>query len=520
VSERDALVISFRPWTRRLAVEDLARWVVRGGIAALAAAAVVLSIGWFYPWPTEQLKPIAVQVAGPLLLVGLIVGIWPHSRLSRAAQLDTRLTLADRLATAWNERRSTTTMAVLQRQDALLRLAERTPKVHLKLKIQRYELGALIGVALVATYLSVAQSPMKAVLDRMAADQVVAEQAAMQIDQLRTDASLSDNLTPEQARKLDELLQQARSDLGKAQIREDAQAVLARAQQQLLQLSDPTSDEREQALGAMSETLSQEPLARSLGDALQRNDPRATQDAINALNDRIDQLSDSQRQGLARALQRASNVGRADSRSSNALRDAARSIANGENADASLNEAATSLEQAMRSAAAQASLRSASQRLDDVRTGLATGDLSSADQQPGASNALGQGAYLTPPSSTAIAIDPSQARPGGLASDGRPVDQNAGAGAGAGQGAGLNSEGRPFGAVDAAESVFVPGRAGDGQSDQDQIQQPFSVRGAPRPYREVIGQYAQNGRDYVDRASVAPSVRELVRQYFAGLEGQ
>jgi len=36
----------------------------------------------------------------------------------------------------------------------------------------------------------------------------------------------------------------------------------------------------------------------------------------------------------------------------------------------------------------------------------------------------------------------------------------------------------------------------------------------------VIGQYAQSGRDYVDRATVSPMVRELVRQYFADLEGQ
>jgi hypothetical protein len=81
-------------------------------------------------------------------------------------------------------------------------------------------------------------------------------------------------------------------------------------------------------------------------------------------------------------------------------------------------------------------------------------------------------------------------------------------------------QGQPVGLPSEAENVFVPGVVGEGETQQDTVQQPFSVRGAPRPYREVIGQYAQSGRDYVDRASVAPSVRELVRQYFAGLEGQ
>jgi hypothetical protein len=66
--------------------------------------------------------------------------------------------------------------------------------------------------------------------------------------------------------------------------------------------------------------------------------------------------------------------------------------------------------------------------------------------------------------------------------------------------------------------VFVPGRAGNGPADQDLTDQPFTVRGAPRPYRDVLGQYAQSGRDYVDRPEVSPAVRDLVKQYFQQLE--
>jgi len=70
----------------------------------------------------------------------------------------------------------------------------------------------------------------------------------------------------------------------------------------------------------------------------------------------------------------------------------------------------------------------------------------------------------------------------------------------------------------AAENVFVPGRIGDGGVDQSLTDQAFTVRGAPRPYRDVLGQYAQSGRDYVDRPDVSPAVRELVKQYFQQLE--
>ncbi|MCA1644840.1 MAG: hypothetical protein LC797_04990 [Chloroflexi bacterium] len=93
-----------------------------------------------------------------------------------------------------------------------------------------------------------------------------------------------------------------------------------------------------------------------------------------------------------------------------------------------------------------------------------------------------------------------------------------GSGAGIG-GADLAARGQAAALGPAAENVFVPGREGSGAADQSALtDQPFSVRGAPRPYRDVLSQYAQSGRDYVDRPDVSPAVRDLVKQYFQKLE--
>jgi hypothetical protein len=101
--------------------------------------------------------------------------------------------------------------------------------------------------------------------------------------------------------------------------------------------------------------------------------------------------------------------------------------------------------------------------------------------------------------------DPTGGQPGGGAGLNPTSSQSAG------QAAPPNAQ--------AAENVFVPGRAGTGAADQqDLVDQPFSVRGAPRPYREVLSQYAQTSRDYVDRPDISPAVRDLVKQYFQDLE--
>lgn len=513
-----ALTLALQPWTRRLLAEDALRWLVRGGAAALVVVALVLAVGWLTPFPMDQLRPMALQFGVPVLALGVLIGLWPTTRLRRAAQLDTRLSLQDRLATAWLQRKDPTAMALLQRANALQSLEHAES---LSLKVRRIETLALAALAIVCAALLVVPSPMEKVLRQMAAEQLATQQAADRIDVLRQDAVLVDALTPEQAKRLDELFARARQDLAQARTEKAAAAVLAKAEQELLALGDPNADARDQALAAMSETLSQEPLTRQLGDAIQRNDSRATRDAVEALRQRAGQLSEPQRQALSRALQRASNVGRADSRSSASMRDAARALASGDAADQQLQDASVSLEQAMQAAAADAAMRAAGQRLSDVRNEMS--QAASGEQQPSAEQPLGgqagQAALSPGLLGTAVPIDANAFRRGGASSTGQSdvAEPQRRAGGGVG-GADLTAGAAPD-SVEPSENVFIPGRLGEGASDNDSVQQPFTVRGAPRPYREVIGQYAQSGRDYVDRANVPPSVRDLVRQYFSDLQG-
>src|SRR5207302_7516400 len=108
------------------------------------------------------------------------------------------------------------------------------------------------------------------------------------------------SLTPEQARQLDELLQQARAELIRSQNQQEATAVLARAGDQLSQqLADPNADLRAEALAAMSETLAAEPRTQALADALQQENAQATSDAVKALAGQADQLAAGERQALS-----------------------------------------------------------------------------------------------------------------------------------------------------------------------------------------------------------------------------
>ena len=471
------------------------------------------------PWSEAELRPWAAQLALPPLVVALIVGLWPSGHHHRASALDSRLGFGDRLATAWAYRASYQSIVRLQRADAIARLARRAPRADLKWRPNRIELGVLAASALVAVLLLVVPSPQQAVLDRQAAEQVAVEQATQRLDVLRQQAVSAPSLTPDQARQLDELLRQAQAELNRTRTQQEANAVLARAEGQLSdQLGDPNADLRDEALTAMSETLAAEPRTQGLADALRQENADAASDAIKAIAAQADQLSDIERQALSRALQRAANVGRSEPRSASALRDAAQAIAARQSPEASLAAADAALRDALQGSQSQAALNATAQQLRELQAQVASGavprdDLAQPGRgQPDAAGGSGLAA------GTPVALDASGAGlrdPGG----GALRDPSAGPGAGAGFGAtGLASQGQAAPGVQPAENVFVPGRPGDGPTEQDLVDQPFTVRGAPRPYRDVLTQYAQTTRDYVERPDISPAVRDMVKQYFQELE--
>jgi hypothetical protein len=452
-----------------------------------------------------------------VFLIALLAAVWPVRRIRRAASLDTRLGFGDRLATAWAFRDSNQSIVHLQRSDAITRLQTRSPGNELRWRPARIELGALAGTLIVAAILLLTPSPQQRLLDQQAAEQVSVQQASQRLDVLRQEAAAAPSLTPEQARQLDELLKQAQAELNNVRTQHEATAIVARTADQLnQQLADPNAVLRDEALAAMSETLAAEPLTRSLADALQHEDAQAASDAVQSLTAQADQLSDVQRQALSRALQRASNVGRSDPRSASTLREAARAVGAGEPSATALSAAGASLSQSVQASTAQASLRDATQQLRDLQAQLASG----APLNPaGAVQPNGAGAQGIPNSGSTAAGTPVALDAGGA---GRLGDPSAASGGGAGYGAanvGSQAQQQASASAQAAENVFVPGRVGNGPADnQDLTDQPFTVRGAPRPYRDVLGQYAQSGRDYVDRPDVSPAVRDLVKQYFQQLE--
>jgi hypothetical protein len=511
VALRDAL----GAWERQLTLEKLRTWLVRGASVGLLTASLVLLIGWLVPTPESELRPSAFAI-GLIPLVGAIgFALLPRRHIRHAAELDQRLGLGDRLATAWSFRDSELAVVRLQRADSLDRLQQRSPARELVWHPARREQIALGAAAVITLFLVLTPSPQQKVLDQQAAEQAAVLQASQHLEAMRQAADATSSLTPDQARQLDELLRQAQADMSRVSTQQEATAILAGTQDQLSQqLGDPNAELRDEALAAMSETLAAEPQTQALANALQQENTQATSAAIRNMAAQSDSLSDVERQSLSRALQRAANVGRSDPGSASALRNAAQAISSGASPDQALAQVDAALRDSMQASQSQTAVNATAQQLLALRMRLASGTPlgNDADQSslPGRSATV-SGATGDLASGTPVALDGGAGQTLSEPSAGQTAK-------GAGVGGGSNTAGPPAPAAQAAENVFVPGRPGNGPADQDLVNQPFSVTGAPRPYRDVLNQYAQSSRDYVDRPDISPAVRDLVKQYFQQLE--
>src|SRR5436305_480325 len=117
----EQLEAALRPWRRRLTLQQTLRWTGGGIICGLILACLVLLISRLIPWATAPYWAMGMGIV--CVLGAFAAALWYRPSLTRTTRLvDTRLSLHDRLGTAWEMRNETAPLYGLQRRDALKHL--------------------------------------------------------------------------------------------------------------------------------------------------------------------------------------------------------------------------------------------------------------------------------------------------------------------------------------------------------------------------------------------------------------
>src|SRR3989442_9804096 len=98
---------ALRPWHRRHVLQQMLHWTGRGLLAGLILACLLLLISRLMPWATAAYW--ALGIGATFFLCALSASICYRPSLMRTAHvLDTRLSLHERVSTAWEMRNETT----------------------------------------------------------------------------------------------------------------------------------------------------------------------------------------------------------------------------------------------------------------------------------------------------------------------------------------------------------------------------------------------------------------------------
>ncbi|HRV90967.1 MAG TPA: hypothetical protein P5526_02260, partial [Anaerolineae bacterium] len=379
---------------RYLRLRDGLRLVAR--TLWLAMLVVVLVELAARTWPMANRHLWALVPLGVCLL-GVLLYTWlrPLSLYAVARRLDAELHLKDRLATALelqdSDRPDPLAFYPRQLADAAAVARQLKPGA-LDWQVSRQKLGWAAAVATVALALVFLPNPMDAILAHRAAVQAAAQQQAEAIRAARNELeSATDPTSEERAQALAELERLMAALAANPGDLDQALADLAKTQAQLRELQSPAATARQSALDQLAAQLT----ALSQGESQASTDTTEAGQALQELAASLPGLDPSAQTDLADTLDRlAAQTAAADADLAKSLVDLANAVRNGSAGEAlqAAGAAQGALAQASQNADLQEALAQAQNALNDSRQQLAqSGQAQSQGQAQAQTSGQGQG---------------------------------------------------------------------------------------------------------------------------------
>ena len=521
---RLTLDASLRPLVRRARADAAARRLLLLAAGAAVWACAVLAAGRAWTLPVAALIIVGSAV---LLSVGIVTSVVSRpSPLIAARTADRRMVLAERLATAVALGDGTTEIGERQRSDAssvagALRVRDVYPLRNLKWR-------ALALAASVAAALTLAMTtPSNAIAaQRAAGDHAAIQKAIAAISKQEQAAHRAATTQPDPTgslHQLDQALRDALAQLRKAQSPVQALETISQLGQQIQGLADPTLPSRLGAASAAGSAMAGTATLGQVAAALGQGNLSAAAASLKSVAGSLPQLTPSQLHHLATALAAAAGASTGDRPLANALQQAATAIASGNPADASqaLGVASSELQALGASASSAAGVAAAADAAASAKAGVAA----AADADAGAA----AGGQAGSPGSSSAGGQGSATQPGNGSGNGTGTGNGNGSGSGTGAGSGgsggsggqgaSGSGGPHSGAAAPNEQLFVPGSGNQPFGDPQSFQLASGQNVLPRALSSVFAQFQTFVLQTLDRSGFAPGDRDLVRQYFASLQG-
>ncbi|WP_134683955.1 coiled-coil domain-containing protein [Brevibacillus migulae] len=546
------------------------RFLLAGGWVA----AFLLLLARFAPVTRFRLEVTLVILV--LSLFASLVYAWRKApTLRTAASFADQHGLEQRVSTTLDHLNNDSPIAQLQREDTLDRLQRALPHLLAEIKmtdLPRKQWWGLLGTAVVCLTLLLIPNPMDEKLRIEALQTQEAEKLEEKLEQMQEDLKSNQQLTDEQRGELKELVQQLQKELKSLEAAMDKAQALEKTNMLLKQLQEKQNQSL-QALQAIQQMLANQVQTQALGKALEQKDAASLQTALQEWQKQLEALPLEKQKELAEEWKRTAEsiakqagVDEQDNQQMNELagnlKKTAEALQNGQLGDSTQQMAAAmsqAMQQLQNNQAYSASLEQAvatiqqSQMMMAAAAGQATSGATAASgaaqagSTPSGALSPGGGSQSAPSGNnasipaggsqagggstgqgagTGTGVGAGSANQGGGNGSGQGTGGSGGNGSGpGGRGAGLGSGNHELVAVPSERlqgtggpMKTVGGPLGQGASEMRDSNQTQVTSGSVRPYAEVYKQYEQMSRQTIERSDIPDDYKEMVRDYFQGIE--
>jgi len=537
----DSLFGLLEQFSRRLRLVDSCLMAQRTFWFALLISISFQIAGRFWP-----IKWLWLWALIPILIWAFIVIMYgylkPIPLINIAHRIDGELNLRERLSTAiflsaqYQDQGIGSTslkfpqsMILAQQGDALFFAQSIQPKKSFPLKWVRRPIYFSGILALLLILLFAIPNSMNEVLDQREAIKSAAREQASKIEELQQEVAangdLSESEKQELIRKLAELSVALQDNPGDI---EQALADLSKVERDLRARLNPESAARQANLQTLAEQL------KALSG--EERDPNqemieAASEALNKLTEEMQNLTEEQRQELAKKLDQMAaqafqsnneGIAQALSEMSNALQNG--NLEYAEQASQDLGEA---LQQANTQLADRNAINQALAQLQSSQRAMSQASSSQSSQADGNNQSLGE------TTGVGLAPVPGEGQPGGggTKADTLPPDTGQG-GLNPPQG---NSPSTTEGELNdqvyapwqqntgSGDELFIPGQdssQGENQSKEGEGNLPATSNSSLVPYSQVYRNYLNTAYQAIQQNYIPPNLLDYIRLYFTQLEPQ
>lgn len=547
---------ALRPLAARLVWRRRWRWALIGARWASLASVAIMLAARLAPVERAPLAAFLCPFAG--FVCGWLAGAFAPAPMERVVASGDALGLSERLITAWELRRDDSPAALLQRHDALARLAELDLRACIRFQLDARALRLPTAALLVALALGLWPNAMTAVVTARRAERAAIARERAHLAEFRQELAPPGRPLSDLEQRIVAALREAERKLARAASARAAVAALAQAEQGLAELKQP-AEPTAASLAQMAAALSESAATRPIADALEARDYESAADSLAQLA-RVQ--GGSAAQAASVALARAARTPGLDALTAAALRAAAADLARAAQAAQSQGDASSAAQSAL--AQAQQSLSEAGQQLAAAGRGAleqaaltgalnalaaARGNISASAAAAGtlprmaAVSGPGAGSLGTGAGAAGSGNQGGSGQSGSEGSSGGPSQGVGSSGAGtgstnqaesggrtpaAGQSTGAGSPGMARGEYERiydptrlggeGSATVLPGQAGQGPSQYVDVRDPSVRAGALLPYEEVLATYRQEALESLAGSAIPPALQSLVKDYFTSLE--